>query len=540
MSELVTKHKDFGRYEGFILAVIFFLAAVVRLIGPVTTIALGQSDAYAHLQYLNDMVNDGHLRHSTYPPGYYWLMSLPVKLFGVNSYWVARFGGVLWGLGQVLAVYLLAKRAFGRHAARWSAFLIAGFPLFHWLQKTGVGVYPSQAGLMILPLLVLSWDKTMREGPRHMAAFFLLLSVLAVTVPMMMVDLTPFLALDLLWRRFAGGLHRHSLAVISSVAVSMVALIAIYWLRSGSDGFFQTASILTNQQIPGEITATRLLALLWMYIRPERLLLPGVWLNIPVFTSGAILVLLLVTFRKEPLFRSVLLWAFIAWTQTVFGVFQFALYMRAGWVFLLASSVLGGWLIIRAFDLLPGPVARFSRGIFIFTCLCSLINPPNPKPHLSSAESDLVMVLHGIREWADGGKEVHPIEQLQFIDPDRPTSVWSRRFNGFYGRQGDPVPAFLERCPKIEIPRIGQEVHFDPARQHIVLLDDRAIAPDQFGVMTLVNPTLIDQFVAGRESFMLESDRLREALILPDTGQWRVASWSLPQGLNVVVLKQGD
>lgn len=535
MTELVTKHKNNGRCEGFILAVIFFLAAVVRLIGPATTIALGQSDAYAHLQYLNDMVKDGHLRHSTYPPGYYWLMSLPVKLFDVDSYWVARFGGVIWGLGQVLGVYLLAGLAFGRRAAVWSAGLIAVFPLFHLLQKTGVGMYPSQAGLVILPLLLLLWDRVMRGGPHYLAGFVICLSALAVTVPMMLVDFMPFILVDFVVRYVAGSVHRRSMYALVVLAAVMITMILFFWLRSGADGFFRTASIVANEEIPGDHPLARLLYLLWMFIRPERFLFPGVWLNIAAFAVGMALVSLFFL-RKDARSRSIVLWAFLAWAQTSFGVFQFELYMRAGWVLLLAGSVLSGWIVVRVFDFLPASVATLFKSVVIAACVASFVYPPAPKPHLSAAESDLVFALRDVQRWAQGIDGEVRIDALRALDSGRPSVVWSRRFNGFYGRQGDPVPALLERCSSIEIPLVGKEINFDPAKQHVILLDDEVTKSKRFWVMQLINPALIDQFIAGRDKFDVESIKLRKALDSIGANHWCVARTTLPEGLEVVSL----
>lgn len=43
---------------------LLLLAFTVRILSPLRHMALGQSDAYSHLQFLRDMVTTGQLRHS--------------------------------------------------------------------------------------------------------------------------------------------------------------------------------------------------------------------------------------------------------------------------------------------------------------------------------------------------------------------------------------------------------------------------------------------------------------------------------------------
>ena len=58
-------NRDAGRARspGMWLAAIVAAGVALRLVHPLTSVALGQSDAYSHLQFLNDIIHRGHLRN---------------------------------------------------------------------------------------------------------------------------------------------------------------------------------------------------------------------------------------------------------------------------------------------------------------------------------------------------------------------------------------------------------------------------------------------------------------------------------------------
>ncbi len=138
-----------------LLAVILVIAFVVRSLHPLEVAYLGQSDAYTHLQYLKDIVEQGILSNPAYPPGYHWLLALPVLIFSIDPYWVARFSGALFGTALVLAVFVMMEQMFSRRAAYLASFIAACFPPMMLLMKTGVGSFANQFGLLLLPVIFL-------------------------------------------------------------------------------------------------------------------------------------------------------------------------------------------------------------------------------------------------------------------------------------------------------------------------------------------------------------------------------------------------
>ena len=104
-------------------------AFLIRSIHPLQTLALGQSDAYAHLNFLRDIVEQGRLNVPVYPPGYHWLLALPVLIFNIDPYQIARFAGAFFGTALVLAIYVLLYRRFNRRAALFGSFCAGCIPV---------------------------------------------------------------------------------------------------------------------------------------------------------------------------------------------------------------------------------------------------------------------------------------------------------------------------------------------------------------------------------------------------------------------------
>ncbi|HUI08421.1 MAG TPA: glycosyltransferase family 39 protein [Verrucomicrobiae bacterium] len=63
------------------------------------------------------------LEHLSKPPVTYWAVAASLKLFGVNEF-AARLPAALAALGTLLAVYLLARNAWGERAALWAVLVL--------------------------------------------------------------------------------------------------------------------------------------------------------------------------------------------------------------------------------------------------------------------------------------------------------------------------------------------------------------------------------------------------------------------------------
>ena len=92
------------------LTLILGVAFVLRVLHPLQVAYLGQSDAYTHLNYIHNIVDQGFLLNPSYPPGYHWILALPTLVFSVDPYLIARYGGAFFGTVMVLGVYVLLNQ----------------------------------------------------------------------------------------------------------------------------------------------------------------------------------------------------------------------------------------------------------------------------------------------------------------------------------------------------------------------------------------------------------------------------------------------
>ena len=93
-----------------LLAIILLTAVSIRSLDSLSHASLGQSDAYTHLQFLRDVFKYGQIRNIVYPPGYSWVLALPVLTFNLDAYLVARYVGPFFGALLVVTLYLLGRR----------------------------------------------------------------------------------------------------------------------------------------------------------------------------------------------------------------------------------------------------------------------------------------------------------------------------------------------------------------------------------------------------------------------------------------------
>lgn len=524
---------------------ILLLASVVRLIGPLRDVALGQTDAYSHLQFLKDWLVDGRLRHPYYPAGYYWVIGLPTRWLGWDPYSVIRFGGAFFGVGLVLSAYYLAKHVWGSKAGLWAAFLIAAFPAFHWLQKTGVGAYPSQLGLMLLPLILLIWDAMLGGQWSRVVLLVPAFSLLAISVPMMALDLLPFLLLDLIVRRVCGGCEcpRRSEVIVVSMIALTAALMLLFLLRRGVvDHMASIAAAVASYSYDGDAPVRALAIIFGSYFMPIRWWPGSVLVSLSALVVGAVLVVLLkLMWHKGAAARMISLWAVYAWVQTIFGVAQFPLYWRAGWTLLIALSLLGGWLIPHLLDRMPHRPRNAGFGVLVLLAGMSLLYPPVHQPHLSAAENDLVTVLRALEKWGSGA---HQGIQFWFPEANEPDhlAIWARSYTTFDLHQGDPVHAFLADHQSITVrsirPAAGKVHPFDPAVTHLVILDDRVTSPDSYGLMDLVNPRLTQSFRRAYDGLLEGGNILRERIeAAEEAGRWTIRNTMLDEGLELILLQ---
>lgn len=549
------------RTEDILLLVILLLGLTVRSVGPLAEPALAHSDGYGHLQFLKDIVTHGALRNPVYPPGYHWVLALPVLTFDIEPYALIRFGGAFYGLLLILAVHA-AGRQFCRSAGLVAAGLVAACPLFHVVIRTGMGAFPNQLGLVLVPVLLAGAAGAWGRGRAGLTATTVAIAALAVTVPMMLLELSPLLALSLLNRHRA--LRSRALAVLLPIlAVAAVAATACWIAPSRVSA---TSDMLTGHEdgggvrtverpsdgvaaAPASAAATpadagRALGRAVLdFLAPKRVGF-GAW---PLDTALTVLFLAfgawLASFRGKTRCGAVLAgWGMLTALQAGTGVLQFTLYQRAGWTLQLAAALLGGAVAAAVMD--RGPRLRaVAIGGAAAAVLSGLAVVPRHRPHLSGAESELVRTVQDLDRLTARGKGSPAAGQAgrrfgraaaAIAAATGDVVVVTRAFVGFDGGQGEPPDALLAvgsglRARSLS-PPAARRFRFRPAVSYVVLLDTADVPPAR--PWLAADPRVTVGFEARRDRLMKANAILRAKVqTLPDEG-WRVVSFWPGDGLE--------
>ena len=147
---------------------------------------------------------------------------------------------------------------------------------------------------MLVPLILVGWDRVLQGQGRHAPALLGCMALLAWSVPMMLLDLLPFLGLDFLVRAVRRELSRWAWLVLLGALVFVLGGVAWLSLRAGLDELVYTACVVAGIARPEGPPAIALEQVFLSYITPKRLL-PGGWIApLGAFAVGAVLVLLLI------------------------------------------------------------------------------------------------------------------------------------------------------------------------------------------------------------------------------------------------------
>ena len=466
----------------WILAGVLLLAWIVRSIHPLQTWALGQSDAYSHLGFLMDVLARGELANADYPPAYAWVMAFPAWLWRGHAYWVARFGGAFFGAGLVLGTHALVSQWKGRTAGLAAAALVAGCPVFFLLQKTGVGSFANQLGLLLIPAALWAF------ASKRFGWLALALAALMVSVPMMVLHVVLLLGLwtlaEIRDRRMLAGL-----ALL--LAAAGLGVLALAMTMPPARGMVIASMLTGDYSLAKEAGAGwgdvfRALAADFFSFKRMGY---GSWaLNGSSIGVAAMFAAALAwgVRRKEAGWKRVGIWGLLTSVNLHMGWLQFTDYQREGWSFLLALACLGGlafdgmwrwresrrWRRAWAFALALAGLA----GLAVFPAHSVLAGP---------GESDIV-------------------EYLLRLDAD--VTVLARRMSTFPSGQGDVVRTLHPRVIH-EVEDLGLlngAVHFlrdRPPETPEIPLAMRLLQPRQIRTM--------ERFCAQAES---ETLRLEDGL----------------------------
>jgi formylglycine-generating enzyme required for sulfatase activity len=400
---------------------ILLLALAVRSLHPLHVWALGQSDAYTHLTMLRELLADGRLANSGYPPGYAWTLALPAALSRLDAYFVARFGGAFYGAALVLAVYALVRFGCGRpRAALFSAFFAACFPGLMLLLKTGVGTFANQLGLLLVPCVFLGLLLAHREPPARRLAWLLMATALLgllLAVPMMALQtLLVLLSAQMVFIAWRSAADRRRVAHrLLWLVPALLALGVVPLLGAGRVWLARSVMVMTQAEetfvaplplAPG-CSWTRVLEVgsaLAQLVR-DFLHIKRWGFHHPLFDVALLAMLafflgaLVWGFRKRrPGWLLLGFWGALASVQTATGFLQFTAYQREGWSLLIAVACLGG-LVADVF----WHWSRWFRPVIAIGLACSagwtLAHPPLHTLTNSTAEEELVHIARLLRSY---------------------------------------------------------------------------------------------------------------------------------------------
>ncbi len=563
------------------LPLILTAAFLVRSIHPLNTFALGQSDAYTHLHYLNYIVEQGFLANVVYPAGYHWLLALPVIIFKIDPYSMARFSGAFFGAGLVLGIYVFLEKTSGRRAAIFGSFCAACFPGMILLMKTGVGSFANQLGLFLLPCLLYSYSCFIRKrkNPSASVLFSVAALGLAASVPMMLIHVFIIVCLERVLSLFRKGekwfLHTVSIAAFCLPAIF---LIAFHFSYAGAGQRFQTAQILTNygeqdkavtakvlskvdvvgskfvasQKIIKEVTNSPYLKLLIDFLSVKRVGYSSSYVD----SMACILFVLFLLciwygiYRKTDGLVLLGLWGALTSVQAGTGFLQFSSYQREGWSLLVATSCLSGILAALPYE----PLRKFllARVTALFLMLVSLYwtvqHPPAHPAMQSSAEDLLIRTVRYIGEKNDlPAKERN--EQDRFfaqisvlLNKSLPVILVSRKFVGWHN-QGELVPNVLP--PDTDVTtllvnaRQGKSgLGFSKENQYVVLVDkQKNINPaEMISAFAMVSPELVKGVLQQQKYLYRANYHILDYIDGLDSDEWLQSQVVLSEKLTCYVV----
>ena len=556
---------DVENHNHIILIFILTAAFVVRSIHPLQTFALGQSDAYTHLNYLNYIVKQGYLANVVYPSGYHWLLALPVLVFKVDPYNMARFSGAFFGTGLVLGIYVFLGRLFNHRAAVFGSFCAACFPGMFLLMKTGVGAFANQLGLFLIPALLYCYVSYIKNEKKRGAALVSSVAILgfAASVPMMLIHVFIIIGLErisnLFWERKKWFVRTFRIATFCLPAIL---LLGFHFSQAGSGQRFQTAQILTNygerdkavteqivhkvesvgnklgnsqRKIVNIIAESPYLRLLIDFLSVKRVGFSNVYIDAVAWTLAFLFLLFIAygMYRRNAGFLVLGLWGGLTTLQASTGYLQFSSYQREGWSLLVATCCLSGILVAILYTFL-GKYRPVKIGVSLFIILSFLwtvVSPPSHFAIQSSAEDLLIRTVRFLGKGAvPAGKNSHYGGSFGRLTEllDRPLLVTlvSRKFVG-WNNQGELVPNVLPHEAKVKTLLVNAQqsngsISLTKDSQYVVFIDKaKDIQPAEMtSAFAMVSPKLVKGVLAQQKYLYRANYAILEYINSLDKSEW--------------------
>ncbi len=553
-------------------------AFLVRSIHPLQVAYLGQSDAYTHLHYLRNILDLGRLINPIYPPGYHWILALPALVFKIDPYIVARYAGAFFGTGLVLSLYVLLDRLFSRRAAIFGCFCAACFPLMVLLQKTGVGSFANQVGIMLLPVVMLAYAATIlprRADDPLRVLFPLSMLGLVAAVPMMALHILVILFVErVIALRREGKRWLPTTGRVMLMVIPALVLLVLHVSQAGDRSRDETAKILvgygkpasTAPAAPGALTASDsahqdsddvsvhehpAFKLVADYVTVKRIKGFGnTHLNALALLLFAIFAgcLIIGTVRADEGLLLLGLWGGITSIQTATGFLQFSAYQREGWSLLVATCGLAGVLTGQIFD--RGSRSRLFRGLVILGMGISLTwalwHPPQHPALKSEAEDAFIRTVRFLGQdpetLVNPGREIEgPLgEVARILTPGLPLELVTRRFSA-WGQQDEIAPNVLQRGRGLRITTVsagGGMPRLSKGRQYVILVDKRADASARrsMGAFAMLTPVMVAETLRQQDQLYGVNAKMMEVIEHLPKANWRVRQLDLSPYLSACIV----
>lgn len=566
--------------------VICFCAFTVRAIHPLQESYLGQSDAYTHLNYLHNILEQAELVNPAYPPGYHWILALPSLAFSLDPYFVTRFGGAFFGVGLVLAIYVFLEILFNKKAAIYGSFCAACFPLMILLQKTGVGAFANQCGLLLLPALFLGYCFGINRNKNVNQRGILLLAAslgIAATVPMMLIHVFVIVLLERLI-----CLLRHPRGwCVTTVKIFLYFLPAIVLLAvhtsqmSGTQRTRTAGQLVVNDQkiissshqlskalvkkaeASGNNTVDRVVRyiakgpyfkLILDFVRVKRSNGFGnLYINIVAVLLGGIFALFVITglYRGSPKLVVLGLWGGVTLTQAATGALQFSAYQREGWSLLISVCCVAG--IMTA--LISRKLDQYRIWYYVVVCAMlaifawSLTKPPSHLQMRSSAEGDVIDFVRflGQEPWKIEAQCIEQPENsfcqvVSHLDLNNQIIVINRKFSG-WRNQGEIVNNVSLRTKRIKHKSIdgrGKNIalKMKKGRQYVTLIDSKnhITAAQRHSAFAMVTPKLVNHTMRHHGKLYGANRLILDYIDKLDKERWKIDKFILSEKLKSYVV----
>lgn len=555
------------------LSLIILTCIGTRSLDALAHASLGQSDAYTHLQFLRDVSQYGEIRNIVYPPGYSWVLALPVMTFNLDAYMVARYVGAFFGSLLIVALYLLGRRH-SQTAGLFAAFLAAVCPVFYPLIKTGIGAFANQMGLFLLPLALLLYLRNSR------LLFTLILLGLTVSVPLFVFTLALIVFSHWLLSYRPGATTANTPAhpwlkeglLILAPFLFAGALAGYHFLSPGKLHVNTTATLVTGistpskellSSIPSEKTdfLTKVKfnpagKLVLDLLTVKRMGLGSNTMNLAILgLVGIFITTLIAAFQPglsapaSALFKLVGGWGLLTTLQSATGLLEFSFYQRSGWMLLEAIALAGGLILAWLYYM------KRLRNVFRISIMmgigASLIiafwSPPQHRCITSGAENELAMAL---RELSSAR-----LEALQQKGPlaleQRPPSlliaraaslprltIVTRRYTLFNADQGNMADVLPDPAANLRQLPVNADTRLTPPPNDFICFIDRFSGLPKMGILDRISPEL-GQSLVEFQPLLYKPNEVIEAFLdsLPES-EWTLTTESRGPNLTIVLAER--